>query len=100
MVELTREEDMEKLEEIFDWLIGFGALFSVIVGTGCCCCGGAGGSVLTLTVLFCEKTDAEPSLTWMRATVPLEEDVLTPEVLFFVVSKLFSVLMILSWLLL
>lgn len=98
MVELTSEEDMEKLEEIFDWLIGFGALFRVIIGTGCCC--DAGGSVLTLTVLFCEKIDAEPSLTWMRATVPLEEDVLTPEVLFFVVSKLFSVLMILSWLLL
>lgn len=52
---------MEKLEEMFDWLIGFGALFRVIVGTGCSC--GAGGSEVTLTVLFCEKIDAEPSLT-------------------------------------
>ena len=85
IVELTRDEDIEKLDEILDWLIGFKPLLRVIVGIGwfwywfgCCC-----SMVTTLAVLFCEYIDAEPSLTWIRATVP-QEDVLIPDELFFV----------------
>ena len=47
----TSDEDMEKLDESVDWLIGFTELLSVIVGTAA-----AGGFALL------EYTVAEPSL--------------------------------------